>query len=483
MKKNKKIFLIFGILTIFIAMSFEKDFMKTNAVDTADSNQGVYYRNQVFESGGGVNYRIPSLITTNSGEIWAFCNDRHGDIRDYSDFHWICVSHSTDGINFSKPQYLLRKDGWKYAMGAAVYDAVDNNIILTYSASIRTAEAQAAYDALPASEKEPLGWCIIESKDGGKTWTQRPLVFNSTWKFGYGFLHGSSAGIQLKNGPHKGRLVFAVHTATFDTSDMTLMPQSTWACFFYSDDHGQTWQVSNLTQIPGYGESSMCELPDGTLYLNSRALYGDHTRAIAYSYDGGTTLTDCAKETGLYQTAETGVKGSVICFENPKSPGQYLTLYSCLNSNTYRKNLCIWISYDNGKTWPDIVSIYPGKSAYSEMTFNQATGLVSIMYENGTSGTYNKGIAIDTFDIDWLMVNKQKYIPDRVTNVSKTVKPVLVEDGIVVHLSADALAVYEDGATLDVWQDATQKGNDAVRYLNNPLPVIKKGVVNGYSAV
>ena len=44
-----------------------------------------YQETHVFPSRGNSNYRIPSLVVTNSGTVLAFCTDRIGTLKDHAD--------------------------------------------------------------------------------------------------------------------------------------------------------------------------------------------------------------------------------------------------------------------------------------------------------------------------------------------------------------------------------------------------------------
>lgn len=72
----------------------------------------------------------------------------------------------------------------------------------------------------------------------------------------------------------------------------------------YSDDGGQNWHIGFVQALPGdwlnLNESTMAELADGRVYVNSRDDRGFSapTRADAYSPDGGLTITGVFRPQG-----------------------------------------------------------------------------------------------------------------------------------------------------------------------------------------
>ena len=447
-------------------------------------DSGFFSESEVFETKSPVNYRIPNALTTNSGSVFLFCNDRHGGVQDHIDTQWVVFSKAEDGVHFSEPQYILKQEGWQYVMGAALYDAVNDKIMLIYRSKIYLQEEKKRYEELPENEREPIGDCILESSDQGLTWTKRRISIPTTksYPFGTPHTHGASTGVQLKNGEHAGRLCVAAYTATADTGDVSVMSKSAWSCILYSDDFGYTWKVSN-SMPAGTGESTLCELSDGTVYLNCRTHYGDNTRYIGISTDGGATISETYQDSSLVQPGEIGVKGSVISFENPDQKGKWITLFSCLREPTgVRRNLCIWISYDNGKTWADMAVIDKGYAAYSDMTFNPVTKYITLLYEHGKQNPYSGGIKQVTFDLTWLMKHKEPNVPLRINTVSDSVYAEIVSDSKVAHFDASSLNAYANGELLNAWEDSTGNGNTAGKPVVGKQPTVKANAIGGYSA-
>ena len=71
-----------------------------------------------------------------------------------------------------------------------------------------------------------------------------------------------------------------------------------------------------------------------------------------------------------------GKRKSKILFLNPASAKQ-----------GKRHNLTIRASYDEGKTWPWIKTVFPGPSAYSSLT-RLENGNVGLLFEAGEKNPY-----------------------------------------------------------------------------------------------
>ncbi|MDK6630218.1 exo-alpha-sialidase, partial [Actinotignum timonense] len=195
------------------------------------------------------------------------------------------------------------------------------------------------------------------------------------------------AGIQLKYGPHKGRLI--------QQFTMTMPNGKGYAAVsVYSDDNGATWTPGQ----PVYGnmdENKVVELSDGTVMLNSRSSDGIMARKVAFSKDGGQTYTPMQVE---WQLPDPRNNASIIrAFPNaPEGSAQAKILLYSSSSATSRSNGLVRISYDDGRTWSVGKQFKQGAMSYSTM-WAMDDGRYGIFYEGD-----NNDMLYAHFTLDWL---------------------------------------------------------------------------------
>jgi len=379
-------------------------------------------------------YRIPSIVTAKDGTILAFCNGRVGNARDHCPYQTIVLRRSKDnGKTWEPMQTIVDKKGWICYMGAAVVDEETGGIFLDYDGFPRTGEAHEAYLAtrpeeeqaqykdgkwkMPITEKRGL----IVSKDSGATWKEMKVGVDYEAKTNdagfYASGCGSDAGITLKYGPKKGRILFIGRTARVktgedgkpETHDDGRPKHVGHNQVVYSDDHGKTWLPGGYVN-PNTGEGCIVELPDGSLYANSRT---NGPRAEARSTDGGETFDE-----GSFKMAEQlhdsfGGTAAALLGIPKKVWGRDAVIFS--NQSFYakrdrwsiwdRKEFMISLSVDGCKTWPVQKLIYKGPCGYSSSTLAK-DGNVVVLYEKGQGHYRDKGLSVAVFNKEWLLDGK-----------------------------------------------------------------------------
>jgi len=216
---------------------------------------------------------------------------------------------------------------------------------------------------------------------------------------------GPGVGIQLRRGPHKGRLVMPCnHSAVYPGN-----PEGFGCHMIYSDDHGETWAYgAQLT--PGVGECQVVELIDGRLLIHARnqGPEGLHEKGVAYSLDGGviwsplrydSNLTEpkCMSSLIRYSWPDKGEKSRLL-FANPSGTvlggaGKFV-----------REKLMVRLSYDEGETWPIAKMLDGGPSGYSCLAA-LPDGDIACLYEGGKE-RYAEKIVFKRFSLAWLTDGK-----------------------------------------------------------------------------
>jgi len=383
----------------------------------------------IFPTGGRSNFRIPSMIVTNSGTVLAFCDDRKDTVSDSTAETALVMCRKRPGEDWSDVIYVVEKAGWSCGIGSAVYDAETGTAMLMggrgpgsfhefkeytkeeLEERARQVEAKAKADGVI------LGSFILESTDDFETHTERPHtcapVQQTHWD-GNGYTvgcgtHGSAHGIQLKHGQYKGRLLCPGRTNIAKHTDFKGLAKCTYNNAMYSDDHGKTWQASNCVQV-GTGEGTLIENADGTITYNSRAYFNDQKRYLATSTDGGATYGDFRTDDFLIEEKNIGCNASFIRVEldeiKDKSmlpEGAKDVTVFCNPRAATRDNMCACVSFDSGKTWSKVKVIYPGHAAYSSLIWNPVTQTFVLVYERGENNCYSDGLAAIEFDLEWLL--------------------------------------------------------------------------------
>lgn len=332
----------------------------------------------VFTSGrdGYHTYRIPAVIRAADGTLLAFCEGRKTGGGDSGDID-LLLKRSTDG-------------GRTWSTAQVVWDDADNTcgnpcpvldestgtlwLLLTHNLG-----SDHQRDIAARSSRGTRTVWVAHSRDHGVTWS-KPVEITSTtkdpsWTW---YATGPGVGIQVKHGPHRGRLVIPCDH-NFDDGETKRHLSGSHT--IYSDDHGATWQLGGLIR-PKMNECQVAELFDerGTLLMNMRSNHGRNVRAHATSTDGGITWTPPVDAPPL---VEPVCQASLIRHE----PGRLL-VFSNPAAKT-RIRLTVRTSADHGQTWRDLAELHAGPSAYSSLV-SLGDREIGCLYERGEQRRYEQ---------------------------------------------------------------------------------------------
>ena len=313
-------------------------------------------------------YREQNIVVTNAGRVVVIAQGR--DPSKWSDRSGqdLVVTFSDDsGLTWSEGLLAIEHGDLSVCPNGAVYDAESDTIHVLYSLflwdfNLDRAGPESVGDGPECKQYQ------ISSSDGGESWT-KPRDISDSFPSSKGgvVVFGSGEGIQLKKGPHAGRLV---------------MPggiQDDWGNrMFYSDDHGKTWKVGLTApdeKVKGKNvrlECKVAELPSGRLILNARCT---PIRARAFSDDGGETWSPLELDDGLEAVS---CNGSIIAFTGKRS-GKDAVLCS-YPTGPGRTHGVVAVSLDGGMTWPVKHMIIDEEFAYSSLLI-LPDGMVGLFYE------------------------------------------------------------------------------------------------------
>lgn len=338
----------------------------------------------LFESGrnGYFACRIPSLLATKAGTLLAFCEGRLHSGDDHGAIHLLLRRSEDGGRTWSRPQ-IIWEDGLNTCGNPCpVQDQTTGTIWLAANWNRAGRHSEEYFDAYDTRYVR-----LLASNDDGRTWLAprdiTPAVKRPNWGW-YGM--GPGIGIQLRTGPHRGRLVIPCNHTEFEPRPIRM-----YSHVIYSNDHGRNWQLGGNSPLDGMDESQVAELSGGRLMLNMRcAGSAPDCRGIAISADGGLTWDAMRRDDALVEPAG-GCQGSILrlpdgrlLFSNPAS--------------RKRERLTVRMSGDEGVSWTETAVLHAGPSGYSSLCA-LPDGRIACLFECGITHPYET-LAFTTFPLE-----------------------------------------------------------------------------------
>ena len=358
--------------------------------------------------GGYPVYRIPSLVCTPKGTLLAFCEGRSAGDQSPTD---IVLRRSGDGGRTWQPMQVIVKALPDAAMNpTAIVDRVTGAVVLVCGRFPQLPKGQNVDHGGVARAaglgRDSITTWLTTSRDEGVTWSAPIDITAMTKKPEWRETgHGPGVGIQTRS----GRLV----VPCFETR----LPESpgypwgvSWNYAIYSDDHGQTWRLSDNEVGPCVNETQMVELADGTLMLNMRSdavKTGDGyavkgCRVGAVSRDGGKTWSE---PFDIRDLPDPNCQASILRYTWADKQGKSRILFSSPAAEG-RLAGTIRVSYDEGKTWPVAKVIHKDYFGYSCLA-GLPDGTIGCVFE--TAGCSK--IVFAGFSLAWLTDGKDSWKP------------------------------------------------------------------------
>ena len=360
-------------------------------------------------------FRIPGMIVSQDGSVLVFAEGRRGDgsdpRRDENAPIDLVMRRSTDNGRTWQPMVVIDSgfrpggDLLDFADPTPVLDAKTGMVFLFYGQLPDIAPRNMAYGQSPdPKDGNHIVW-FRSSTDNGQTWSDRKQVVypdepheTSDGLYWRQAEPGPGSGIQLQWQDQKrsrnGRLIIPAKRAGSRTPDG---PVTEEPFVYYSDDHGKSWQVGNVTPGPDANEDEVVELTDGRVLLDARPDSGKFRRRHI-STDGGVTwgpdnpdaipITEVDGSLVRYSAKRAGHDRDRILFSGPRG-----------ESGLNRNNITVWTSYDEGKTFTNPVQLNNGFAAYSVMQ-RLADGTIGMVVETakGAADRYGE-ITFYRFDL------------------------------------------------------------------------------------
>lgn len=326
----------------------------------------------VFAEGqdGYAKVRIPAIVATKSGKLLAFAEGRTGGDSGPID---LVMKHSMDDGNTWSDVRVLWDDGDNTCGNpCAVVDQETGVVwlLLTWNKGTDTES-----EIMKGNSEDVRHVYVMSSADDGATWSV-PKKISSTarlehWRW---YATGPGNGIQLVRGKYAGRLLIPCNHS--DHSDPQEHPYRSHV--IYSDDHGATWKLGGIHEAKT-NESGVVELSDGRILQQMRSYHDKGLRAMASSTDGGMTWGKVDLATELNTPV---CQASILRYswpETKRAEDANLIFFSSPRGKN-REKMTVWMSRDDGRTWPLQKLIYTGAAGYSSLVV-VSDGQLGLLYE------------------------------------------------------------------------------------------------------
>jgi sialidase-1 len=397
------------------------------------------------------NYRIPAVITAKDGSIVAVTDKRkynEGDLPE--DIDIICNRSTDGGHTWSEPYTIALGTGVNHGFGdcALAWSNDDNGLIAGFVGG------PGLWYSTPSN---PIRTYICKSYDNGQTWTEPEDITNfifgdnciipeqRTWRASF---FGSGNGLRTST----GRIMFVA--AIRETTAQVLYNHAV-----YSDDNGHTWHVSGRASTSG-DEAKVTELVDGRILMSIRHA---GNRWYNISEDGGETWQPTTST--WYDITAPACNGDMIRYTSENQGHDKNRLLHSVPYGNSRTDVTVYVSYDEGETWPVKKCIVPYSSAYSSLCV-LSDGTIGLYVEEAYAGASGYSTVFYNFSLEWLTDGNDTFD----------------STGIVENqIQTESLKVYPVPASSFVTIEA--KGMKTINVYNAFGQLVKSVSVNGTSEI
>ena len=376
-------------------LAYTVDGKKQNVSNGNPANNAIVFLSastvEYLNTYGSRYYRIPAITTAKNGWLVAVTDKRWGSNGDLPNNIDVVARVSKDkGVTWSEPVVIAGTPelGGDYGHGdpAIVTDMVTGDI------HVLVCSKMGFFYGTPTN---PQLIKVITSHDNGETWDAPVDITNQLYGAGcsdserssiHSLFPSSGSFMQKRDGT---LMCVAPTRPTSNTTHSTFQ-----ARIISSTDHGKTWTLSNNYAMLDADESKIVELDNGDLLVASR--HGGN-RYYATSSNNGASWSERSTWSDLVEPA---CNGDMIRLTSLSAGDDKNRLLHSIPNASSRKNVTVFLSTDEGKTWPVKKSICPKGSAYSSLTVLN-DGTIGCYYEeDGLEGGYQMRYV--RFSLEWL---------------------------------------------------------------------------------
>ena len=357
-----------------------------------DENQGreiLLARTTLYKPGdyNSKNYRIPAIITAADGSLVVATDRRKNNQGDLpEDIDVVCNISHDGGHTWSEPYTIAQGEGFGKGFGDAALVKTDNQ-------GGMMAVFVGGAGLWASTPSNPNRFYMSLSHDNGLNWSEPKDITH--------FVHGDDCHDAVRkkwlggffasgNGllTRSGRIMFVAAMREDEAYSLNNY-------LFYSDDQGATWHISGRASVGG-DEAKVVELADGSILMSIR--HGEK-RWYNISKDGG--LTWQAEVSVWDDLKAPACNGDIIRYPFETQGNENGLLLQSLPYGGSRKDVRVYVSYDEGKTWPWASSrcLVPYSSAYSSLCVLK-DGTIGLYVEEGDANNYE--MVFYNFSLEWL---------------------------------------------------------------------------------
>jgi sialidase-1 len=359
-------------------------------------------------------YRIPALVRTSKGTLIAFCEARRRSCSDWA-HSAIMARRCVDPINhLSKwePQTVV-KESTRVVEAKTFHEILEaERYAELHGINSDADDYKPLIDVVtdnpvPIVDRDGktihLVYCdhydrayYTQSTDDGFSWAESQDIttvfegYRAKWNWTC-IAAGPGHGLQVTKGPNAGRLIVPFWMAANQNDRGAHHP--TEVVTIYSDDGGKTWQAGEFvpSAIKDPNESQIVELENGNVLIMTRTREVSteknprRTRAYAISPNG---ISQWTPYQFSHDLPEPQCMGSLIRYSwaSDAEPGRLL--YCCCDNRALpmaereiRKNMGLFLSIDDGKTWSLSRIFEKGAAAYADLAVDPEKGWIYALAE------------------------------------------------------------------------------------------------------
>lgn len=373
-----------------------------SSIGNPDGAMRIYQQQQfLWTSSTSTNkyYRIPTIMKTQDGGIVALADYRHDHPNDLG-------KTASNGLGGHVIDVVARRNvdcgnTWQDEVNVATGDGA-NEASYGYGDPAIVRDGDGTLHCLMAAGNKSyasgmLHMAYSKSTDNGTTWSAPTDIYSSVDKGGLAitsaFVTGGK-GVTFSN----GRLAFAL---VANVSGNTVYP-------IYSDDKGAAWKISS-SAISAGDETKLEIMNDNSLLASIKNAGYNGQANRAYNRSESDASGDGIGSWGTASTWSSemnanGCNTDIVYYSRSTEGKRDVLLHSLTKSySSHRKDLRLYMSFDQGATWTEAFQLQPGWAAYSSMQVLD-NGDLAIIYEDGSIGNEDKH---DCYAINYVVISRE----------------------------------------------------------------------------